>query len=70
MHSSRSIIWVIKSKIIRWKAHVARMGDRRRAHRVWVRQPDRIPWENNIKMNQKVGCGRMDWIHLALYRDR
>jgi len=46
------------------------MGDRRRAHRVWVRQPDRIPWENNIKMNQKVGCGRMDWIHLALYRDR
>jgi len=28
-------------------------------------------WEDNIKMNlQEVGCGGMDWIKLALDRDR
>ena len=28
-------------------------------------------WEDNIKMYlQEVGCGRMDWIELAQYRDR
>jgi hypothetical protein len=70
LHSSRIIVWVIKSQIIRGTGHVARMGDSRRAHRVLVRQPGRRPWENNIKMNQEVGCGRMDWIHLAQDRDR
>jgi hypothetical protein len=28
-------------------------------------------WENKIKMDlQVVGCGDMDWIELAEYRDR
>ena len=28
-------------------------------------------WEDNIKMDlQEVGCGAMDWIGLAQYRDR
>ena len=28
-------------------------------------------WEDNIKMDlQEVGCGCMDWIELAQYRDR
>jgi hypothetical protein len=28
-------------------------------------------WEDNIKMYlQEVGCGGMDWIELAQYRDR
>ena len=28
-------------------------------------------WEDNIKMDlQEVGCGGMDWIELALDRDR
>jgi len=27
-------------------------------------------WEDNIKMDfQEVGCGVMDWIELAQYRD-
>jgi hypothetical protein len=28
-------------------------------------------WEDNIKMDlQEVGCGGIDWIELAQYRDR
>ena len=28
-------------------------------------------WEDNIKLDlQEVGCGSMDWIHLAQDRDR
>ena len=28
-------------------------------------------WEDNIKIDlQEVGCGGMDWIDLAQYRDR
>jgi len=28
-------------------------------------------WEDNIKMNlQEVGCGGMDWLELALDRNR
>ena len=28
-------------------------------------------WEDNIKMDiQEVGCGGMDWIELAHYRER
>ena len=28
-------------------------------------------WQDNIKMDlQKVGCGGMDWMHLAQDRDR
>ena len=28
-------------------------------------------WEDNIKLElQEVGCGGMDWIHLAQDRDR
>ena len=28
-------------------------------------------WEDNIKMDlQEVGCGGMDWMEMAQYRDR
>jgi hypothetical protein len=31
----------------------------------------RCRWEDNIRMDlQEVGCGDMDWIELALDRDR
>jgi len=55
------------------------MGERRGVYRVLVGKPvgkrplgkPRRTWEDNIKMNlQKVGCGGMDWIELAEYRDR
>jgi hypothetical protein len=55
------------------------MGEIRDVYRVLVGKPDgkrslerlRHRWEDNVKMNlQEVGCGGMDWIHLAQDRDR
>ena len=36
LYSSPNIVRVIKSRIIRWAAHVARMGERRGVYRVLV----------------------------------
>jgi len=55
------------------------MGERRDLYRNLVRKPEekRPPgrsgrrWEDDIKIDlQKVRCGGMDWIDLALGRDR
>jgi len=55
------------------------MEQRRGVYRVLVGKPEgrrplggpRRRWEDNIKMDlQDVGCGGMDWIQLALDRDR
>ena len=40
LHSSENIIWVSKSRRIRWVEHVARMGQRRGTHRVLVVRPE------------------------------
>jgi len=37
---SQNVIWVIKSRIIRWAGHVARMGDRRSAYKGLVGKPE------------------------------
>jgi hypothetical protein len=64
---------------MRWAGHVARVGDRRDAYRVFVGTPEgtkplgrpRRRWEDNIKMDlQEVEWGGMDWIDLAQDRDR
>jgi hypothetical protein len=66
LHSSPNIIWVIKSRRMRWAWHVARMGEGRGAYRNLVRRPEgrrplkrpRRRWEDNIKMDlQKSGMG-------------
>ena len=53
-------------------------GERRGVYRVLVGKPEGKKalgrpmhrWEDNIKMDlQEVGCGCMDWIDLAQYRD-
>jgi hypothetical protein len=55
------------------------MGDNRGVHRVLVGKPEekrqpgrpRRTWENNIKKDfQEVGYLDVDWIDLALDRDR
>jgi len=53
------MIRVIRSRRLRWEGHVARMGERRDAHKVLVgRSKGKRPlgrikrrWEDNIKMN-------------------
>jgi len=40
LYSSPNIVRVIKSRRMRWAGHVARMGDRRGAHRVLIGKPE------------------------------
>jgi hypothetical protein len=79
LYSSPNIVQVIKSRIMRWVGHVARMGESRGVYRVLVGKPEgkrplgrpRHKWEDNIKMNlQEVGCGDTDWIDVAQDRGR
>jgi len=79
LYSSPNIVWVIKSRRMRWMGHVAHMGEGRGVYRVLVGQPEgrrplerpRHRWEDNIRMDlQEVGCGCVDWMELAQDRDR
>jgi hypothetical protein len=74
-----NIVWVVKSKRMRWAGHVARMGEGRDVHRVLVGKPEgkkpfgrpRRRWEDNIKMDlQEVGGSCGDWMELAQDRER
>jgi hypothetical protein len=67
LYSSPNIIWVIKSRRLRWAGHVARVGKRRGAYRALVGKPEgrrrlerrRRRWEDSIKMDlREVGWGR------------
>ena len=64
---------------MRWAGHVARMVEERGMYRVLVGKPEgrrtlgksRRRWADDIRTDlQEVGCGYMDWIGLALDRDR
>jgi len=79
LYSSPNIVWVIKSRRIRWAGHVAHMGEGRGVYRFLVgkmegRRPlgrPRHRWVDNIRMDlQEVGCGYIDWIGLAQDRDK
>jgi len=79
LYSSPNIVRVIKSRIMRWAGHVARMGEGRGVYRVLVGKPEgrrplgrsRRRWEDNIRMGlREVGCGCVDWMELAQDRDR
>ena len=39
-YSSHNIVWVIKSRRLRWAGHVAHMGERRGVYRVLVGKPE------------------------------
>jgi len=78
LYCSPNIVRVIKSRIMRWAGHVARMGEERRMYGVLVGKPEgkrplgrpRRRWVDNIRMDlQEVECGYMDWIGLAQVRD-
>jgi len=74
MYCSPNIVQVIKSRIMGWVGHVARMGEKRNVCSVLVGNPEgkrplrrgRHIWEDNIKMDlQEVGCENMEWINLV-----
>jgi hypothetical protein len=69
LYSAPNIFRVIKSRIMKWVGHVARMGERRVVYTTFVgkgegRRPIGNPrriWEENIKMKfQEVGFGGME----------
>jgi hypothetical protein len=79
LYSSPSIIRIIKSRRMRWAGYVARIGDKRNAHRLLVEKPEgrrqlgrsRRRWVDNIRMDHgEVGWGGVYWIGLAQDRNR
>jgi hypothetical protein len=79
LYSSPSIIRIIKSRRMRWVAHVARMGEKRNAYTLLVGKPEgerplgrpRRRWVDNIRMDLgEVGWSDVDWIGLAQDRNR
>ena len=72
LYSSPNILWVIKSRRMRWAGNVTCMGEERGAYRVLVGKPGgkgllgrpRRRWVDNIRMDLQGGglwaCG-LDW---------
>jgi hypothetical protein len=65
---------MIKSRRMRWAGHVARIGAKRNAYKIFMGKPEgkrplgrpRRRWVENIKMNlREIGWDGMDWIDLA-----
>jgi hypothetical protein len=68
-----------KSRRMRWTGHVARMGEKRNAYRIWVGNAEgnrplgrpRRRWVDNIKIDlREIGWDGGDWIDLAQDRDQ
>jgi transcription termination factor 2 len=79
LYSSPSIITIIKSRRMRWAGHVARMGEKRNAYRLFVgklegKRPlgrSRRRCVDNISVDLvEVGWGDVEWIGLAQDRNR
>jgi hypothetical protein len=75
LYSSSNIIWVIKSRRMRWVGHIACMRERRGVYRVLKGKPEakrslgkpRHGWEDIIKTDlQEVGWGA--WTGLTRLR--
>ena len=79
LYASPNYVRVIKSRRMRWAAHVAHMGEERGMYRVLVGKPEgrrplgrpRRRCVDYIRMGlREVGSGYMDWIGLAQDTDR
>jgi hypothetical protein len=64
---------------MRWAGHVACIREKRKTYKILVGKPDRrralgrrsCRWAANINMGlKKIGGGGVDWINLALERDK
>jgi hypothetical protein len=69
---------MIKARRMSWAVHVARIGEKRNAYRIFEGMPEgkrplgrpRRMWEDNITMDlREIGWGSMNWIDLAQDRD-
>ena len=74
LYYSPNIIWVIKSRRMRWAGRVVRMGESTGAYRVLVRKPER---RDHLKAGRIIlrwifrkWDGGIDWIDLAQNRNR
>jgi hypothetical protein len=74
LNSSLNIIRIIKSRMMRWAEHVARMGEKRNVYRLLVGKPEgRRPlgrpkrrWIDNIKVDLlELGLSVVDFIGLV-----
>jgi hypothetical protein len=74
LYSSPDIIRQIKSSLMRWAGHVARMGEERILYKVLKGKREgkkplgrpRRRWEDVIRMDlRETGLGVVDWIRLA-----
>jgi len=73
LYSLPNIVWVVKSRRMRWAGHVVRMEEERGVHRILVRKPEgkkplgrpRRRWEDSIKMYSREVGGGGDWMELA-----
>jgi hypothetical protein len=74
LYSSPNIVRVIKSRIMRWAGHVARMREGRGVCRILFGRPEgkrplggsRRRWEDNIKLDLRdIGIDWENWIQLA-----
>jgi hypothetical protein len=79
LYSSPGVIRIIKVRRMRWAGHVARMGEKRYMYRLLVGKPKgrrplgrpRHRWLDKIRIDLvEVGGGDVEWIGLALDRDR
>jgi hypothetical protein len=79
LYFSPNIIRMLKSRRMRWAAHLARMGETRNAYRILVEKKEgkrqigrpRRRWEDNIEMDlREIGWVGIDWIELAQDRDQ
>jgi hypothetical protein len=74
LYSSPNIVRVIKSRRMKWKGHVARMGEGGGVYRGLVGRPKckrplgipRCRWEDNINMDLRdIGIDGVNWTWLA-----
>ena len=68
MCRSSNIVRVIRSRILRWVGHIARMEEGRSAYRILIAKPrgkrslkrSRLRWKDNIRRNryqyEELGC--------------